>query len=411
MKKHLFLAVSALTFGAVSAFAQADVIKAAERAVKEGKAPQEVVEIITPAISNPETASNAAVFFLPGKAAFSEFDNLFGMKQLNRLPENGDVTMANDLLTGYDFYIKALPLDTVVDEKGKVKTKYSKDIINTISGHATDYNNAALAYWEAKNYNGAYNAWGIFCSLYETEPFASKLRNSAPHDTILGETYFNQALAAWQADSLRNALTAFAKAKSKGYHKKQLFDYAIGVATSIPDQEAVYMWATEGHKLYGKEDSNYLGHIINTYLQKEEYDKAFATIDEAIASDPDNSQYYLVKGILYDNQDKKPEAKAMFKKALDLNAENVQALTQYGAALCQEAYALNDALPATISVAETQKYYNETLKPLFEEAATYLEKAWQLDNDNTTALRYLENVYYNLHDEAKQKDVEQRMLQ
>ena len=47
--------------------------------------------------------------------------------------------------------------------------------------------------------------------------------------------------------------------------------------------------------------------------------------------------------------------------------------------------------------------------PLFKEAADYLEKAWNIDNNNTDALRYLENVYYNLHDDAMLKDVESRM--
>lgn len=409
MKKHLVLAAAAMALSASAAYAQADVVKAAERAQKEGKAPGEIVNIITPAFTNPETAMSAQIYFIPGKAYYAEFDDLFAKKQFGRLPDGGDVTMANDLINGYDYYMKALPLDTVVDAKGKVKTKYSKDIVNTISGHVTDYNNAAIAFWEAKNYDGAYRAWDIFTSIYDMEPFASKVK--APADTIIGETYFNQALAAWQADNLPNALKAFNNAKKKGYHKKQLFDYAIAVASSIPDQDAVFEWATEGNALYGAEDANYLGHIINTYLQNQEFDKAFAAIDQAIATDPNNSQYYFVKGVLYDNQEKKAEAKAMFKKAIDLNPENGAALTQYGAALCQEAYALSDAAPATMTVAESQKYYDEKLKPLFEEAAVYLEKAWQLDNDNIDALRYLDNVYYNLHDEAKQNEIQQRMLQ
>lgn len=409
MKKHLVLAI-AMTVGISGAFAQADVLKEAERAQKSGKAPKEVVTIITPAFSNPETSGMAQTYFIPGKAYFDEFDQLFGLKQFNKLPAGGDITMANDLLNGYDFFMKALPLDTVVDAKGKTKTKYSKDIVNTISGHASDYSNAALAFWNEKDYNGAYRAFGIYASIYQDEPFASKARNTAPADTLIGEIYFNQALAAWQADNLADALNAFSNAKNKGYNKKQLYDYALAVATAMKDNDAIYTWAQAGNAEYGKEDANYLGNIINIYLQNKDFDKAFATIDEAIANDPSNAQYYFVKGILYDNQEKKAEAKAMFKKALELNPENNGALTQYGVALCNEAYAMSDAEPATNSAAEHQKYFDEKIKPLFEEAAIYLEKAWELDNDNMDALRYLENIYYNLHDEAKEKEIKARML-
>lgn len=406
MKKHLVLAAAALFAGSMAVSAQMQVVKDAERAQKGGEAPAKVVEIITPAFTNPETAKLAQTYYIPGKAMFDEFDKLFGLKSLGRLGDGDGKKMADDLVQGYGYFIQALPLDSVTNEKGKVKTKYSKDIVNTITGHVSDYNDAAITYWDLKNYKGAYDAWDIFLNLYETEPFKAKL--TAPADTVIAEVYFNQALAAWQADSLQNALNSFEKAREKGYSKKQLYDYALGVATGLKDNEATFKWAQLGNELYGKEDPNYLGYMINSYLQNKEFDKAFTTIDAAIASDPNNSQYYFVKGVLYDNKDKKADAKAMFAKAVELNGENVQALTQYGAALCQEAYALSDQAPT--SVAESQAYFDQKIKPLFEEAAIYLEKAWQLDNDNNDALRYLDNIYYNLRDEKKQAEIKQRML-
>lgn len=38
-----------------------------------------------------------------------------------------------------------------------------------------------------------------------------------------------------------------------------------------------------------------------------------------------------------------------------------------------------------------------------------LENAYTADPDNTDVLKYLENVYYNLGDEAKLNDVRKRM--
>jgi tetratricopeptide (TPR) repeat protein len=386
--------------------AQLSVLKDAERAVKDGKKPADVVAVITPAFTDAETAQLAQTYVIPGKAMFAEYDELFALKSFNKLPDGGEQTMGNDLLEGYKYYMKALPLDSVADAKGKIKTKYSKDIINTIAGHLTDYNTAAVSFWELKNYDGAYRAWDIYLSIVSNPTLAAKASN-VPNDTIIGEIYFNQALAAWQTDSLANALKSFSKAKAKGYHKKQLYDYAIAVASQMNNEDLVYELAQEAQPMYGAEDSNYLGFIINHYLQAKDFDKAFATIDQAIAADPSNAQYYLVKGILYDNQDKKEDAKAMFKKAVDLNGENSQALYNYGRSLCEEAYTLSDNAPT--NYAESEKYYNEKIAPLFKEASGYLERAWDIDNNNTDALRYLENVYYNLHDETNLKDVKQRL--
>lgn len=402
--------MAATALVALSASAQPQVLKEAERIMKGGATPAEVLEVVTPAFSDPEASQMALTFYIPGKAYYNEFDQLFGMKQLGKMPPNGDKIMSDDLIEGYAYFAKALPLDSVADAKGKVKTKYSKDIVNTVTGHITDLNNAAITYWGLQDYKNAYKAWDLFLDLYQTEPFAGTLAKSAPHDTVMGEVAYNQALAAWQAEMLPEALDAFTVAKTKGYNKKQMYDYALAVANNANNQEAVFAWATEAHQIY-PEDPTYLGFIINTYLQSKEFDKAFATINKAIDADPNNAQYYLIKGILYDNQDKKAEAKDEFAKAIALDPENIGALTQYGAALCQEAYTLSDQAPTTPE--EANAYYNEKIRPLFVEAADYLEKAWKLDmdkneNNNHEALRYLENIYYNLQDTEKQEDVEQR---
>ena len=403
MKKHLVLALGLLA-GTLALPAQMQVLKDAERAMKDGVSPDEVVSIITPAFTNPETEKLAKTYYIPGKAMFDAYDQLYGFKQFGKLPEGGDMMMSVSLVSGYGFYMQALPLDSLPNEKGKVKPKYSKEIINTIGGHYMDYNTAAITFWEGRDYAGAYAAWDIFLSLGENPTFAKAL-NTEVNDTVIGEIYYNQALAAWQADQLQNALKAFEKAKAKGYNKKQLYDYAIAVASNLEDYETLYKYSEEALPLYGKEDPMYLGQIINYYMRNNEFDRAYAAIDQAIAAEPNNAQYYLAKGVLYDNQTKLAEAKTMFAKAVELDGDNSQALYNYGRILCEEAYDLSDKAPADIN--ENVKYYNEQIKPLFEAAIPYLEKAFELDSENRNALNYLENVYYNLQDEKNLKRIEE----
>lgn len=403
MKKSTFLALGLLMAAPVFAAEQPHVLKDAEQALKSGKTPQEVIEILTPAFSDPATSGLAQTYFIPGKALFGNYDELFALKQFGKLPENGDATMVSDLLDGYVYLKKALPLDTVVDAKGKTKTKYSKEIVNMVKGHHGDFNSVAVQAWELKDYAKAYKAWEDYFEVIETPAFDVK---NIPADSTLAEVRFNQAIAAWQADSLQQALAAFEKSKTLGYNKKQLYDYAIAVATNLKDDAAIYAWATAGNEIFGAEEPSYLGYIINHYLQSKDFDKAFSMVDEAIAKNPGNGQYYVVKGILYDNQDKKDDAKAMFAKAIEISPDNSQANLLYGRALCNEAYALSDTAPT--SPEESQKFYDEKIVPLFKEAAQYLEKAYDLDNNSVDALNYLENVYYNLHDENMMKDVEAR---
>jgi tetratricopeptide (TPR) repeat protein len=403
MKKISIL--SACLLAATTMSAQQAVVKDAERAMKSGADVSEVVKIITPAFTDPETANQANTWYIPGKTAFKQYDDLLAKKAFNQLPENGTVTMAHDLLDGYEYFTKALPLDSLPDEKGKIKPKYSKEIRNTLAGHFQDYNNAAVDLWGVKEFDNAYKSWEIYLSLAEDPSYAKTI--NVPADTMLAEIMYNQALAAWQTDKFDLALQAFIKAKDKGYTKKNLYDYAIAVAVAAKNDDAVFQIAKEAQPLYGNEDPNYIGYMINTYVNNKDYDKAFATIEEAIAANPNNAQYYVMQGILNEQKENREQAKASYKKALDIDSYNASALFYYGKALCEDAYALSDQAPVTPKEAEA--YFNSKIRPVFQEAAEYLENAYNVNEENTDALRYLENVYYNLHDEKKLEDVQKRL--
>ncbi|MCX4264037.1 MAG: hypothetical protein OSJ37_04890 [Muribaculaceae bacterium] len=410
MKKFTLFTLALAT--AMAASAQANVLKDAERAMKEGKEAKDVVAIITPAFTNPETQNNAQTYVIPGKASFSQYDHLLGLKQFNKLPENGDKLMGTLLVQGYEYFAKALPLDSVPDSKGKIKTKYSKDIIGTLVGHFSDYSNAGADLYNAKDYANAYKAWDIFCSIPEIPAAAESLRKSKmmPSDTIFGEIAFNQALAAWQSDNLQNALDAFMKAKKFGYNKKQLYDYAISVASNLNNNDMVLELSKEAIPLYGKEDPMYMSQIVNFYLQSKQLDKAFEIINQAIAQEPNNAQYYVIQGVLYENSDDpavKAKAIDAYKKAKEIDPKNDQAVYGYGRQICEQAYALADEAPTRAD--EYAEYFATKLKPLFEQAAAILEEAYTINPDNMDVLKYLENVYYNLNDEKMLNDVKKRM--
>lgn len=403
MKKIIILSTAMLC--GIGAFAQLNVLKDGERAMKAKEPMKKVVEIVTPAFTNPETSTLSQTWYIPGKAAFNEYDNLLGLEAFGKLPEDGKATMGANLLDGYDYMIKALSLDSVPDAKGKIKTKYSKDIINTLVGHYNDYNNNAVNLWNLQDYNGAYKAWGIYLDMSE-QPLKFKGIN-VPADTLLCEIAYNQALAAWQANDFQASLDCFIKSKNMGYNKKNIYDYAISVASQLQDTAAILSLAREALPLYGDQDPNYIGFIINDYLVRKDYDNALVAIKEAIAQNPNNAEYYSVLGIIYDTQEKRDEAKAAYKQAMNVDPDNAKANYFYGRALYQDAYDASDKGPSEANAIDA--YFKTTVKPILEEAAIYLEKANQIDPENPDPLKLLENVYYSLNDEKKLEDVQQRL--
>ncbi|MDE5555163.1 MAG: tetratricopeptide repeat protein [Muribaculaceae bacterium] len=403
MKKIILLGVTLMC--GVGTFAQVNVLKDAERAMKAKEPMKKVVEVVTPAFTNPETKTMAQTWFIPGKAAFNEYDHLLGLEAFGKLPEDGKLTMGKNLLDGYDYMIKAMSLDSVPDAKGKIKTKYSKDIVNTLVGHFNDYQNNGINLWNVQDYDGAYKSWDIYLAI-ASDPIKFK-GIQVPADTILAEIAYNQALAAWQAQNPKASLECFMKSKNMGYKKKQIYDYAIAVASELGDSASLLAIAREAIPLYGDEDPMYLNQIINNYLIKQDHDNALKSINEAIAKNPNNPEYYVVLGVIYDTQDKRAEAKDAYKKALANDPDNARANYYYGRAIYQDAYEASDKGPSDASLINA--YFESTVKPILEESAKYLEKANQLNPEDPDPLKLLENVYYSLNDEAKLNDVQNRL--
>ena len=413
MKKISILTLCLAT--AVCGFAQTDVVKDAERAVK-GTSPDhaKIRAAIKPALTDAESKGQAITWYVAGKNEFDNYDELFGKRALGQNVDGAD--MGRSLVDGYNYYMTALPLDTVVNEKGKVKTKYSKDIVKTIAGHFSDFDNAARFLWEAKDYKGAYDAWEIYLTLPENKSLG-KDAPDAPHDTIRAELMYNQGLAAWQADELLTALNALYRAKDNGYAKKHLYDYAISMAAQLQRNDTVYALAAEALPLYGKEDPKFIGLVINGYIEKKQYTEAQTMLEQAIANDPQNAQLYDVLGILYESQktDDMPkeqaadfDQKAMdsYKKAIEVDPSFARAQYDYGRKIADKAFTINDE-SSNLSQSEYIQVRDNQIFPLFKEAAGYFEKAYELNPDEMNdALRYLRNLYYNLGDDANLKRVE-----
>lgn len=404
MKKLSLLSLGILS--ALSMSAQTSLVKEVERQMKSSPEKYQAnMEMLAPAFTNPETAENAYVWFVAGKGGFNFYDQLFGFKQIGRDVDNS--AMGHALIDGYDYLLKALKYDPV-EEKGKIKTKYTKDIYKLLQSHYNDFNNAAIFMWEVKDYDGAYDAWTIYANMPENPQLKDAGLKQLP-DTILSDIYYNRALAAWQAEKLENALESFDKAMSLGYNKQQIFDYAIGVSSALGDTEKMAKYATEAYKLFGSEGNNYVGLMVNDKLKKEQYREAEDLLKEMIAQNPNDAQVYYILGYVYDNENDLEKASENYHKALEVNPSHAKAHYQSGRLLYNQAL-MEDEKVNTKSAQEYNAIRENKIDPLFKSAAQYLEKAYELDPENNyDALNLLRTIYYNLNDNANLERVEALM--
>ncbi len=387
MKKIAILGLC-LAFG-LGASAQTKFVKEVERNTKKNYA--KAVKQMQPAFTNPETANDAFPRYVVGKAGFDQYDEMFGKKQLGMPVE--DIPMSDALLGGYKYMVEALALDTVVDNKGKVKTKYSKDVINTVSGHFNDFCNAAVYYWNGEKYQKAYDSWQVYVDISRDPRFAKNIE--VPADTILQTVVFNQALAAYNMQNYKGALDKFLEVMEIGQAKKQVYDYALSVAQQLDSSDTIISICEKAMPLYGNEDSLYLINIINVYNKKGDYTNASRMLDEAIAKDGGNAQLWRVKGYIQEYNKHFDESIESYKKCVELNPEFAEGLYDYSRSIYNKGNRIEDAT----SQADYGRVYKEQLIPMYKQSKQILEKAQSCakeDNLLDEIEKLMDNLNYKL---------------
>ncbi|MDE6277573.1 MAG: hypothetical protein K2M06_05640 [Muribaculaceae bacterium] len=415
--KHLSL-VALCACAALGASAQTSLIKEAKDAYSKGKSYTEVINLITPAFTNPETAQLAETFYVPGEMAFKEYDELYKqtMVQPSKYSAADSARMGRLLVDGYNYFMKAFPLDSLPNEKGKIKPKFSKNMVNTLANNASAYRAGGIFLYSVNDYQGAYDAWMIYGNLPEMPEVRKKLESNnkltpgvMPTDEQIGEILYNAGLAAWQMNEFDKAYDAFIKAMDKGYDKKQIYDYAMAVAQQGGHEDKVFELAQKAFPIYGKEDPMYVRLILNHYIVNKDADKAMEIVNEAIANEPENSQYRVFRGIIFESNGDIASAKKNYEEAVAADSRNAQALFYLGHTLYNEASALQDKAPANPS--EYAAYFNSTVKPVLDEAIKYLENSVDEEPADTRldALRTLLNAYYALNDNTNYEYTQKRI--
>ena len=369
MKKMiLFAAAAIMAFGAS---AQMSLVKDLAKKASSGnpQALMEVLQAIEPAFENPETANDVLTYYTFGKAAFGLYDEMYKMKLMQQ-PVDDD--MMNELLTNaFACYMEALPLDSVpeVDKNGvpklnkdgskKIKTKYSNEIIGALTSHMGDIANAGNVYLQASNWEKAADSFGSYADIASS---AFAIANGvAAADSTLSQVRFFQGYSQYQIQKFAEAYENFTKARKLGYTENNIADF----------------------------QTSSLANMVQGMLDANEYDKANAFIDNALKDDPMNGTLHDIKGFTIELTDGVDAALPHYRKATEVEPTYANAFFDVGRCLYLQAQKIIDDNPNA-----TNKELVPKLKPIYDEAIPFLEKATQLNPDDNKAKNVLDDILW-----------------
>lgn len=389
MKKAILL-LAAASMLAPAAVAQQKLVDEVSKTVaaSSNKVPalQAALTQLQPAFTNPETKDNVLTWYTAGKASFGIYDALLGEKMLKKEVNTGD--MATALINGFNYFSKALPLDTVpevnkdgspkIDKKTglpKVKTKYSNEIQSGLLAHVNDFLTIGNSCLGSQDWANAQAAFSTYCDIQNSAFGKAKL--TAQPDSVMGEIRFFEGYAADMNKDYANAFKGYQAAKLLGYAKNQV---AERVAAA-------------------------LGSLAQQAVDAKDYGKAYQIVDKAIAGDPNDANIYDLRGRIaeMDSTAGMKVAVEYYKKAVELDPNNVDALYNYARFYTSRAAEFISANPNMVD-----KDLRPKIQPDLEEAIKYMEKAHQLDKERSDIKRMLGRVYYMLgqNDKADALDKE-----
>lgn len=400
MKKLLTFALCMAAVGSMSA--QKANVEAAKKLAGKPENIAEARDLINKAIENPETANDAQTYYIAGKIEFDAFDKEYANSMIN--PASVDkMKMGQELINGYNQFLKALPLDQEPNEKGKVKPRFTKDMLNRIKGHANDYFASAVEFFNGqKYYPEAYESFMIYADMPDQDFMAAE-KVELPKDDR-GSAYFNAGLAAYQGNEIYKSADAFRKARAVGYDDKQAFIYEIACWQAAAQRDStmeqtakdkIISVAEEGYAKYGMEDPLFINNIVNYLVADNKFDEALKKVSDLIAQNPENAGLYGLRGFVYDRQGNDEAAVGDYRKSVSLDGVDYETLKNASKKIYRVGADKWNAIEGNSS--EAQAARQDVKVNYFEAAKDIANKAKSMQQADDSDLDYLiENIDYAL---------------
>lgn len=398
MKKILTIALCLAAVGSMSA--QKKVVDQASKLSGKNDQLTEARSLIEQAKNNPETAKDARTYFVAGKLELDAFDNSFKKQMIN--PKDASVKpleMGEQLLRAYKEFMKALPLDSLPNEKGQIKPKYSKDIASKLNGHFNDYFNAGGTFYnEKKFYPEAYEAFMIYGDMPD-QSFADKSIKSIP-DSVINTAYFNAGIAAYSGNKVEEAAEAFKRARLNNCDNPQNFIYELACWQYVAGQDStkidlaknkILEVSKAGYDKFGMAQPIFVNNLVNSLVLDNKMNEAQTLIDGLIQKTPNNPALYGLRGFISDRAGKDDESVADYRKAAELPDVDFETLKNASKKIFRVGTQKWNAIEGASPEARQDVKVN-----YFEYAKKLTDKAKAM-NANDSDLNYvIENIDYAL---------------
>ncbi|MFV0376615.1 MAG: tetratricopeptide repeat protein [Mangrovibacterium sp.] len=273
-----------------------------------------------------------------------------------------------------------------LDDKGANKNSLKINLTLLVN----DFTDQAVKAFNENNYAEALTS---FENILDIQKMAAMQETPATVDTVI---IFNAGLAAYNAEKYDKAIEYYKEAAKHNYNGSRTYELIAASYTALKDTANSLVALQDGFEKY-PESSQILVQMINIYMTANKTAEAMEYLDLAIKQDPENPSFYFAKGALNDKLGDTDKAIGAYERALELKDDYFDAYYNLGAIYYNKGVKQLDIANA-VPTNQADKYEAEKNKAdeEFKKAIPYMEKASEVNPEDTYSLESLKQLYYRL---------------
>ncbi len=315
-------------------------------------------ESIDECIAHEQTMNLAKTWYYRGLI----YHNMYINEKFRNLDKNA-------LFVAMESYNKAMELDS--------KEDYKVDILRNKQVIANQFFDQGVKHFNENNYADALVSFESVLKL-------------APADT---QAVLNCAYSADKSENIEKAKGYYGTLIKMNYDDPKIYLFLARIQKSTGAEQDAIKTIQEGRNRYPN-SNELLIEELNNYLSAGDNEKAEKALTQAIQADQSNAQLYFAQGTILDKLNKKTEASAAYKKAIELKSDYFDAYYNLGAMYFNEAAEMaNEANKIPPREFDKYKAAEAKFKAKFNEAAPYLEKALELNPGDDSTIQSLKQLY------------------
>lgn len=402
MKRILLIFIAFILYATPQGLAQKKNVEMANKLLGAGKL-SEARNYLRDAMTTHPTDSDARTWYLAGLIEFKSYDNDIRKRQIN--PKDATVKnseMADKALNGYKYFLTAQHLDSLPNRKGKIKPRYTKEILEELDKHAYDiYRAGAIKYNEKKYYPDAYTGF-----MASARIASNPLMEKAPKlmsDSLRADSYYYAGISAWAAGIPDTALNAFNLAIQSGLDNPDVYVFKMAIRESMlksnPEsyalKDSLFNICKEAYKKYGISNHAFISRMIDILNHYGRSEEALKILNSQIIATPNECFLYGLRAWTNEQLGLDDDAVYDYRKAAEMR--DVEALTLLRGAhkLYRMGAKMKEQLSGTKKqqTAKRRAIIDDFLNPAHEMALR--ARALSTDTDEITLIdNLLENIDY-----------------